>query len=319
VVDQHIVIAASTTNAGTDGFGDSSVVSAVGRCLHTDGIALEIVELASSAELRRLDRLSAEAIVFPACRRLADGTSLIDALEDRGAFVVGGGRVAGQVENKLFMKATLASRGLATPAWAERPRDIAALGSPLVGKPVVGSESVAVRHLDSTAAAVAYLAAGDRFVEQWRRHREYTVAIMGNGIHPQVVAIEVVLEPADLILSAEIKGQRIAATMRAPTDPSVSRANATAVAAFAALGLRDWARIDVVVDRHDDPYVVDVNAFPGLRADPHHPSFYPKCFAVGRGASYETTVRALVGTAMNRYGLRLPPMIAEACEAVRGT
>lgn len=48
-------------------------------------------------------------------------------------------------------------------------------------------------------------------------------------------------------------------------------------------------------------------------------SFYPKCFAVGRGASYETTVRALVGTAMNRYGLRLPPMIAEACEAVRGT
>jgi D-alanine-D-alanine ligase len=316
VNEQHIVIAASTTNRGTDGFGDSSVVSAVGRSLRTDGVALDILELASSADLHRLDRLPARAIVFPACRRLADNTSLVEALEDRGVFVVGGGRVAGQAENKLFMKAMLASRGIATPAWSDRPRDVAALGCPLVGKPVAGAESIGVCHLDSTAAAVAYLSAGNRFVEQWHRRSEYTVAIMGNGSHPQAAAIEVVLEPNDVILSAEIKEQRIAATMHAPTDPSADRAIAVAVAAFAALGLRDWARVDVVLDRHGDPYVVDVNALPGLRIDPQNPSFYPKCFAVGRGASYETMVRALAGTAMSRYGLELPPLIAEACEAV---
>ncbi len=34
------------------------------------------------------------------------------------------------------------------------------------------------------------------------------------------------------------------------------------------------------------------------------------------GASYGTTVRALVGTTMSRYGLGLPPMIAAACAAL---
>lgn len=69
-----------------------------------------------------------------------------------------------------------------------------------------------------------------------------------------------------------------------------ARVQATALAAHAALDCRDFSRVDLRLDRHGTPYVLEVNPLPGL--DPEDSNF-PKMAKVA-GVTYEALIHGLV-------------------------
>jgi D-alanine-D-alanine ligase-like ATP-grasp enzyme len=79
-------------------------------------------------------------------------------------------------------------------------------------------------------------------VEEWRRSREFTVAVLGNGPDRIAAPIEIVLPGAGRpILDAQRKSHGIGETVRSVgTSPEASIVSRLALAACKALGIMDW-------------------------------------------------------------------------------
>jgi D-alanine-D-alanine ligase len=74
--------------------------------------------------------------------------------------------------------------------------------------------------------------------------------------------------------------------------------------AYAALGCRDWSRIDVRLDGNGVPNIVEVNPLPGILPNPQDNSCLPKA-AAAEGMSYDELIQSCVISAAKRQGIRL--------------
>ncbi len=71
---------------------------------------------------------------------------------------------------------------------------------------------------------------------------------------------------------------------------------------YAVLEIRDWARIDLRLDEHGIPNVIEVNPLPGILPNPEDNSCFPKA-ARTAGYSYAAMLQRVVELAAARYGL----------------
>jgi D-alanine-D-alanine ligase len=76
------------------------------------------------------------------------------------------------------------------------------------------------------------------------------------------------------------------------------------LAAYRALGCRDWSRIDVRLDGDGAPHVIEVNPLPGILPDPADNSCLPKA-ARAAGLSYDELIQACLVHAAERQGVPL--------------
>jgi D-alanine-D-alanine ligase len=67
------------------------------------------------------------------------------------------------------------------------------------------------------------------------------------------------------------------------------------------LGILDWCRIDLRLDKKGIPNVLEVNQIPGIIPDPKENSRFPLA-ARAAGYSYEQMLERLIKTALKRYG-----------------
>jgi D-alanine-D-alanine ligase len=193
--------------------------------------------------------------------------------------------------NKSVTRALLREAGVSVPEGrtirsADEPlRD---LPYPLFLKPAQEDAShgidlgSVVRDEDAARARVASLLArfgGAVIAEAWIDGRELNVSILDDGTTLQV------LPPAEIDFSSFPAGAPRVLTYAAKWDessdefrgsPSVAatlddalraRVEATALAAFRALGLRGYGRVDLRVDAQGTPFVIDVNPNPALAPD----------------------------------------------------
>jgi D-alanine-D-alanine ligase len=72
------------------------------------------------------------------------------------------------------------------------------------------------------------------------------------------------------------------------------------IAAYRALGCRDWARIDVRLDRHGVVNILEVNPLPGILPKPEDNSCFPKA-ARASGLSYKELIQTVCQIALDRY------------------
>ena len=238
---------------------------------------------------------------------------MIAPLEAWGVPLVGSGSDGLAAENKAHTKRLLVENGVPTPAYEvingeTDLREISArLGLPLIVKPLVGAESHGVIKCDDLPSLSAAVEPG-LLVEQWKRHRELTVSVLGNGETRIAAPGEIVLPPAVEYLDLATKRERIVPTLApAPDNDGTRKAVAVALDACRVLAVHDWARVDVLLDHEENPYVIDVNALPGLRKVADHPSYFPRCLALTTGMSYQQVVLALVAAAASRQRLPVPP------------
>lgn len=152
-------------------------------------------------------------------------------------------------------------------------------------------------------------------VEDFLEGREFTVAMLGNydsvKILPIIeVKLDCVPEGFPNIYSYEVKwffdtreNQLDIFDCPAKLNKSLQeRIEKVCKATFKALQLRDWARIDLRLDKDNIPNVLEVNPLPGILPDPRDNSCYPKA-ARAAGMDYETMINSVLNEAINRYKL----------------
>lgn len=140
----------------------------------------------------------------------------------------------------------------------------AALASPVVVKPIAGGSSVGLRILRTREETDAFVADDTLLCEEYLSGREYSVSILGGVALPPVE-----IRPRGGVYDYYHKYTAGATEEICPVllPPLVSEYLKTlARASFAALGLRDYARIDLREDASGKPHFLEANTLPGLTA-----------------------------------------------------
>lgn len=185
--------------------------------------------------------------------------------------------------------AVLASAGAAWPeGW--KP--------PVVLKPARQGSSVGLVFVDQTTDWAAALKEAFRFdsqvlMEEKIAGRETTVAILDGQPLP---VVEVRPKQGAYDYRNKYTSGRTDYFCPAPFDPAVTRRiQDAALGAFHAVGGREYARVDVMVDSAGAPWVLEVNTLPGMTET----SLLPKA-AAAAGLSYASLCQAMIDLALRR-------------------
>jgi D-alanine-D-alanine ligase len=154
-------------------------------------------------------------------------------------------------------------------------------------------------------------------VEEFLTGAEFTCGVIGNGDEAKVlpiVAIRFDSLPEGAVPVYGYEAKWIWDTPENPLDifecpAQVSeelrqRIEAVTLAAYHAVGCRDWARLDVRLDGAGQPHVLEINPLPGILPDPKENSCLPKA-ARAIGWSYDELIQACLLAGARRQGVRL--------------
>lgn len=197
------------------------------------------------------------------------------------------------------------------------------LNFPLVVKPLCEGSSKGIRVSSlvkdekSLKKQVAWLIETYRqpaIVEEFLPGREFTVALIGNEKPVVLPIVEILLDklPKEASPLYSYEAKWIWDTPEKPLEifqcPACiesyleAEIKKIAIKTFEALGCRDLCRIDIRLDRHDEPRVLEVNPLPGLISDPRAHSCFPEA-ARAAGYTYDELICTILWQALKRYGL----------------
>ena len=169
---------------------------------------------------------------------------------------------------------------------------------PVVLKPVRQGSSVGLQFVERVADWSSGLAEALRYdsqvlCEEKITGRETTVGILDGQVLPLV-------EVRPRTGTYDYKNKYTAGATDylcpAPFDPdTTARVQAAGLAAFHAIGGRDYARVDVMVRQNGDPVVLEVNTLPGMTET----SLLPKA-AAAAGIGYPQLCQRMIDLAMRR-------------------
>ncbi|MDD5155564.1 MAG: D-alanine--D-alanine ligase [Candidatus Omnitrophica bacterium] len=150
-----------------------------------------------------------------------------------------------------------------SPSWKMRAKS----GFPLVVKPANHGSSIGlsiideVRQLDS-AVALAFSFDSRVIIQEYIPGREITVGILDNEVLP---VIEII--PSRRFFDYKAKYQPGLTDYIVPArldEAVVKRAQETALSAHLALGCFGCSRVDMILDKYDIPFILEINTIPGL-------------------------------------------------------
>jgi D-alanine-D-alanine ligase len=231
-----------------------------------------------------------------------DGT-VQQQLDQLGVPYTGCGAEASRVAfDKVQTKLRCLERGVPTARFAVVKQGEAPwphnLSAPLVVKPVRQGSSVGLQFVNSVedwarALAEALKYDSEVLAEEKILGREATVGILGNQVLP-------VVEVRPKVGSYDYRNKYTAGATEyfCPADfdaATTERIQAAAKGAFAAVGGRDYARVDVMVRGDGCPVVLEVNTLPGMTET----SLLPKA-AAAAGMSYAEMCQRMVDLALAR-------------------
>ncbi len=149
-------------------------------------------------------------------------------------------------------------------------------------------------------------------VEEFLQGKEFTVAMLGNGKDVKVLPIveinlEMVPDGFNKIYSYEVKWffdtrENKLDIFMCPAEIESKLYNqieSICKDAYNALRIRDWARIDVRLDKNNVPNIIEINPLPGILPDPADNSCYPKA-AREFGMDYNAMINKVLDTAIER-------------------
>jgi D-alanine-D-alanine ligase len=207
--------------------------------------------------------------------------------------------------DKHLTKKLLAAEGLPTPAWdvfdlsgGTLPLLPGSLDLPLVVKPRASGSSTGVSivrtHEDwSKTMIVAAERTNQIIAEEYVPGREFSCGVLGEEPLPVVEII-----PSDEFYSydAKYKPDGSRHLVPAPVDEDLgARMQMLALSVHRLIGLRDYSRTDFIVSREGRPYVLEINALPGLTPV----SLFPDEARVG-GIPFDALIERLVQNALGR-------------------
>ena len=236
------------------------------------GVRAEAVDVDRASLRRLLAGEFARAFIALHGRGGEDG-AIQGALEAAGLPYTGSGVSASALAmDKLLSKAVWRAGGLPTPAALElteasAPRAVAAeLGLPLMVKPVrEGSSFGAARvaTVDELAPAQRRAARFGRVMaETWIEGAEYTVPVL-NGRALPIIKLETGREFYDYQAKYEAGDTQYICPCGLGAKAE-ARLGELSLRACRTLGVSSWARVDLLLDHADRPWLIGVNTVPGM-------------------------------------------------------
>jgi len=210
--------------------------------------------------------------------------------------------------DKVITKIIMQKHGIPTPdfwVFSSGKEDLSKVIFPAIVKPKMESVSFGlkvVNDIDSLREAIDYVVREfnqQALVEQFVRGREFAVGILGNSPVETFPVLEVDLgNDPDAIQTVEHKKyQPRAKICPANLDPKLAEEmKRQSIAAFNALQLRDFCRVDIRLDENNNVYLLEVNSMASLGGTGSY-VYAAKFF----GYNYETLVNKMLDTAVVRY------------------
>ena len=239
-------------------------------------------------DMRVLDRRDIDVFFLALHGEFGEDGQLQRVFEDRGLVYTGSGPEASRLAfDKMASKRLFARAGVSVPGVVEFIRDmkpaelekqLQGLGERFVVKPIRQGSSVGVSIVESREEAVAAARQvlgefGDCMVESFIRGRELTVGVLGRQVLP---IIEIRSKTGFYDYQAKYVDNRTEYLFDTSEDPALqARIQSAALACFDALGCRDFARVDFILDGDGTPYALEVNTIPGFTSH----SLLPKAAA----------------------------------------
>jgi len=263
----------------------------------------------SDTALSKREEILAADVVFPALHGGMGEDGTLQALLDlSGIAYAGSGMLASALAmDKDITKRILRDAGVLTPDWLMNPtaeEAVERLGLPIIAKPVAGGSSVRLYLLHDPAAveetirveaarAAESSEVPDMMYEAFVAGREFTVGIVGEEALP---VGEIVSEHE--LFDYECKYQTGMADEIFPAEIPESLARSLqerALEVHRLLRLRDFSRVDFIVDEEGEAWCLEANTLPGMTAN----SLLPKA-ARAAGTTFPELCDRIVGMAAER-------------------
>ena len=174
--------------------------------------------------------------------------------------------------DKILTKKVIRCSGIATPDFielrdeADCERLLAEFGLPVFVKPVLEGSSIGtapVHRADELYPAwQAARRFGAVFAERFVDGAEYTAGFIGEHVLPLIK-----LETPNEFYDYEAKYLADDTIYTCPSgldDDRVAEINALVLDTIRATGVRDWGRIDLMLDQQQRPWIIEVNTVPGM-------------------------------------------------------
>jgi D-alanine-D-alanine ligase len=208
--------------------------------------------------------------------------------------------------DKHVTKKLLAAEGLPTASWdtfdfngGTLPLLPGSLNLPLVVKPRDEGSSTGVRFVHTHEEwSRAMIELSERrsavIAEELIRGREFSCGVLFEQALPIVEIVPQGREFYDYEAKYEPGGSRHEVPAKLDEDLT-HRLQMLALSTHRLLGLRDYSRTDIMLTREGRPYILEVNALPGLTPT----SIFPEESAAG-GVPYDALIDRLVKAALDR-------------------
>lgn len=174
--------------------------------------------------------------------------------------------------NKLLTKKIWQSEGLPTPKWKEINSEtdcekaITEMGLPLIIKPVLEGSSVGISKANSLQELVNGWQTAKEFgvviAEQWVEGEEYTVSILGDKVLPAIR-----LKPNSDFYDYKAKYLSDDTQYFCPCGLDKDKENEIklyAKKAFSTVGAEGWGRVDFMLNKNNDAFLIELNTVPGM-------------------------------------------------------
>jgi len=300
----HQVVAVDTTRGVLERGEEERLLRAGVAPEAPDPEAVDLLDTGDTTTLTRDPRIGEAAVVFVALHGGAGEDGTVQALLDlAGISYAGSGRIGCTLAmDKDVTKRLLRHAGIPTPDWfvgRRSPEEVVErLGLPVVVKPAGGGSTLGLtlvrrsEELDE-AVALAERYEGPLMYERFVEGRELTVAVLGQDALPVGE-----IRPVHEIFDYECKYQPGMAEEIFPADlpaESAERLQELALRAHRTLRLRDFSRVDFLLDGEGRPWCLEANALPGMSAA----SLVPKA-AAAAGLSFPELCDRIVRLALAR-------------------
>ena len=244
-------------------------------------------------------------------------------LEVMGVPYSGSGVMASSIcMNKLMTKQIWQGCGIPTPKYRvlsdELGEDelITELGLPMIFKPVSQGSSIGMTKVNNKAEIASAWASARNYeetviAEQWVEGREYTVAMLDGNALPVIR-----LETPRSFYDYDAKYQSNDTQYHCPCGLSEAlekQIQTLAMQAFNATEASGWGRVDVMLDKDDQPWFLEVNTVPGMTDH----SLVPMA-AKAKNISFNELVIKILQTSFKENSEAVPNQISAQASGVCG-